>query len=211
MYLSSIFNVVCCERNLPIRMTGGFPFAGKSRLPGHCQLGRTESSMGGRVWGKCTELSWRLVVLDVLWFSLSREGGREERGRKRGKERREECGRKGGRKEGRKGEEKAFPSGIVTKEIFILLATANIDVRFVTVDHILLFHRKWVTYVVRHHLVPTKQNKQPPTALAIRDSLAVTKHYYYGQWCCTEELFIVLRPKTLHQRHAVPQARPNNR
>jgi len=69
MYLSSrtsIFNVVCGERNLPIRMTGGFPFAGKSRLPGHCQLGRTESSMGGRVRGKCTELSWRLVVLDVL-------------------------------------------------------------------------------------------------------------------------------------------------
>ena len=71
MHLSSrasIFNVVRGERNLPIRMTGGFPFAGKSRLPSHSQLSRTESSrdMGGRVRRKGTEVSWRLVVLDVL-------------------------------------------------------------------------------------------------------------------------------------------------
>ena len=71
MHLSSrapIFNVVGGERDLPVSMTGVFLFARKSRFPGHCQLCRTESSInvGQRVWGKCTKLSWRLVVTDVL-------------------------------------------------------------------------------------------------------------------------------------------------
>ena len=71
MYLSRrapILNIVGSECNLPVSMTGVFLFARKSRFPGHCQLCRTESSMdvGGRVWGQCTELSWRSVVPDVL-------------------------------------------------------------------------------------------------------------------------------------------------
>ena len=45
-------------------------------------------------------------------------------------ERRE--GKEGGKREERREStgKKCIPSGIVTKEIFILLATANIDVRF---------------------------------------------------------------------------------
>ena len=105
MYLSSrasIFNVVRGERNLPIRMTGGFPFAGKSRLPSHSQLSRTESSgdMGGRVRRKGTEVSWRLVVLDVLWFSLRREEGKRENVGGKREERRE--GKEGGKREERR-------------------------------------------------------------------------------------------------------------